>query len=153
MLLDDLFNVVGIDVLIPDSVRIDDEYRSLVASVHASRLVDADVPLALELELSDPILRVGLRLGGAQRITAAFAFGALVAAEKHVVFVIAHIWAFQLSELAVKRRYPVVVSGLWASAEKNEIGERHEGPETGGQARKTIEVQKMSLSPGGQCRG
>jgi hypothetical protein len=48
------------------------------------------LPGTLHFELADAVLGVGLHLAGAERVAAAFASFALVAAEKNMVFEVAH---------------------------------------------------------------
>ena len=61
------------------------------AAVHAASLVDANLAFAFEFQLGDPVLGVGLRPGSAEIVATRFSIRALVAAEKHVVFVVAHV--------------------------------------------------------------
>jgi hypothetical protein len=90
MFLDDFFNVFLVDIRVPNGFGIDHKYRTIVAAIHATGLVDAYFALTLELEFADAILGVGLHLGGAQAVATGFTFGTLVAAEKNVMLEMAH---------------------------------------------------------------
>ena len=90
MLLDDLLDVFLVNIVVPDFFRIDDDHRTLIATIHAAGLVDPDLATAFQFELADAILGIGLCLAGAHIVAAAFALATLVATEKNVMFVIAH---------------------------------------------------------------
>src|SRR5439155_2460416 len=88
---DDFVDVVAVDVGVPDLFRIDDDDGPLLTTIEAARLVDAHHPLAVEAELLDPLLGIRLHFGRAARGAACLGRVALVAAEKDMVFVIAHV--------------------------------------------------------------
>src|ERR1043166_1865895 len=91
MLLDDLLDVFLVDVGVPGPFRIDDDARSFLAAIEAARLVDANVARSGELQLLDPLLRVAAHARRALVVAAgAIARRALVAAEEHVIAVVAH---------------------------------------------------------------
>jgi hypothetical protein len=90
MFLNDFFNVFLVDVCVPNGFGVDHEYRAVVAAVHATGLVDANLAFALEFQFTDTILGIGLHLGGAEAVATGFAFSALVAAEKNVMLEMAH---------------------------------------------------------------
>jgi hypothetical protein len=90
MLLNDFLDVFLINVAVPDFFRVNDDDRTLVAAIHATRLVDADPATAFELQLADAVLGVGLSRCGTQIVAAALAVATLVATEKYVVFVVTH---------------------------------------------------------------
>jgi hypothetical protein len=88
--LDDFLDIVGVNVLIPHRLWIDDENGAVVASIQTPRLVDANFPFPLELQFGNPVFRVSLRVACAKVITATFTIFPLVAAKKDMVFEIAH---------------------------------------------------------------
>ena len=48
MFLDDFFDIIRVDVAVPDSLRVDDDDWAIFATIHAASLVYADLILALE---------------------------------------------------------------------------------------------------------
>src|SRR4029078_5749733 len=90
MLLDDLVDIVLVHVGVPDLLGIDHDHRSLLATIQATRLIDAHLALAGELEGLD--LRfciVEHRLCIVVPTTGVAVF-ALIEAEKYMMLVKSH---------------------------------------------------------------
>jgi hypothetical protein len=89
MFFDDLVYIGFIHVGVPDTLGIDYETRALVASVQATRLIDADLAGAGHGKFGDTLLGVAAQLRGAF-IVAADAAIALIAAKEEVSGVVGH---------------------------------------------------------------
>src|SRR5436190_13341028 len=90
MLLHDFVDVFLIDVGVPDFFGIHHHHRPFIATVEATRQIDANLSLARKFERLDLVLGVVAYLARAVIIAAIGAGIALVTAEKDVSFVIAH---------------------------------------------------------------
>src|SRR5690606_3067930 len=82
---DDFVDVFLVDEGVPDSFRIHDHDRALVAAIEAAGAVDAHLAFAGQLERLDPVLGVGPQIIGAVILATCLTIGALVGAEKNVV--------------------------------------------------------------------
>src|SRR5487761_1895081 len=91
MLLDDLVDVVLVDIGVPGFFRVHDDAGALLAALQTTRLVDAHSAFAGESELFHTLLGGVAQLARALVVAAAAFAVALVAAEKNVVGVIAHV--------------------------------------------------------------
>ena len=80
MFLDDFLDVFEVHIVVPDLFGVDDDDGPFVSTIHAACPVDPDLAFALEFQLSDAILGIGLCRGGAQIITTSLTFAALIAA-------------------------------------------------------------------------
>jgi hypothetical protein len=99
MFLNDFLDVFLVNIGVPDGFRIHDHDRPLIAAVEATGLVDPHLTRPLQLELGNAVFGISLHLGGAKGIATAFTGFALVAAEKNVMFEMAHwalLWGRQL---------------------------------------------------------
>jgi len=99
VLLDDFVDVGLVDVGIPDSLWVDDDHRTFIATVHASGLVDPHLAFSLEAEFADAVLGIGAKFARAAVVAACLAVLALVAAEKYMSFVVAHDRPCSIAEL------------------------------------------------------
>src|SRR6185295_15340965 len=90
MLVDDLVYVGLVHVGVPGLFWIHHDHGTLGAAIDAARHVDADLARTGQLEFLDAIFRVVAHLHGAVVGAALLAVRALVAAKKHVPFVVAH---------------------------------------------------------------
>src|SRR5512141_2620563 len=59
--LDDFIDVAVVDEGVPGSLRIDHQHRAFLAAVEAAGLVDADLALAVQVQLLDALFRMFLR--------------------------------------------------------------------------------------------
>ena len=83
-------DVGAVDIGVPDCLRINHQYRTFIAAVQAAGLIDAGLAFARESQRLDLFLGVVAQILGAVVVAAIGAGFALVAAEKHVVFEVAH---------------------------------------------------------------
>src|SRR5687767_8697746 len=90
VLADDLVDVGLVDVGVADLLRVDHHHRPFLAAVEAARLVDAHLALAGELQPLHAGLGVIADPGCAGAVAALLAVRALVAAEEHMMLVVAH---------------------------------------------------------------
>src|SRR5687768_12218467 len=81
MLLDDLVDVFLVDVGVPHGFRVDHHHGTQLTAIHASRLIDADLARAVELQRLDAVLGVFTDLARPVVVAALSAGFALIAAE------------------------------------------------------------------------
>jgi hypothetical protein len=86
VLMDDLVDVAGVDVAVPDGLGVDDDDGTVLTLVEAAGLIGAD--LVLEAGVLDCVLEGRLELFGSLRKTAGAGGGfiALVGADEYVAF-------------------------------------------------------------------
>jgi hypothetical protein len=82
--LEDLFDVPGLDMDVPDSLRVDDHDRSLAALIQASSLVDPDIGLKPGLDYQVFQSAVDLFASNAGTITSPVTGRALVDADENM---------------------------------------------------------------------
>lgn len=90
VLLDDFVDIFPIHVGVPDTFRVDDDYRSFLTAVKTSCRVDTDAPLARKPQRLAALLGIvthGLRI---KALAACTAIRALVDTEKNVITIIVH---------------------------------------------------------------
>jgi hypothetical protein len=104
VLIDNLIEVRAIDIGIPDSVRIDDDDRTFLTPVQASRHVDTHAPTSRDSELLAALLRVITHAPGIKPLAAVTAVVALVGTKKHVIAIIGHGQTISGTVSAVKIR-------------------------------------------------
>jgi hypothetical protein len=90
VLLNDFLDILFVDVVIPNLFRVNNNHRPVIATIHATGLVDAHLALAFKFQLGNSIFRVGLRFGGAQAVATAFTLASLIAAEENMMFEVTH---------------------------------------------------------------
>jgi hypothetical protein len=90
MLIDDFVHILCVHVGVPDSFRVDDEYRTFFAAIHAAGAVNPNLSLPVELERLHPVLGINTHIGRAMVVATGGARFALVDAEKYVMPIVAH---------------------------------------------------------------
>jgi hypothetical protein len=75
---------------VPDRLGVDHQHRPLFATIEAAGGVDAHLARHFGAERLDLVLGVGAHVAGAVVVAAGFAGRALVGAEEHVMFEMAH---------------------------------------------------------------
>ena len=88
--IDDFIDIVFIDVGIPRFFRVNDDDRSLVATIQATGVVDADFFLAAQLQRFNALLGVIAQFLRTEIVATFGAALTLVGAEKDVILVITH---------------------------------------------------------------
>ena len=78
-------DIVGIDIGVPNIVRVDHHHRAFIAAIQAARRIHAHLARPVQLQRFDPIFRVAAHALGIVLIAKRAAIVALVAAEKNMV--------------------------------------------------------------------
>ena len=84
MRVDDFIDILGIDVGVPDTLGVDHQHGAFFAAVETTGLVDANLALAVQIELLEAFFGMLLRYFSAAIMAAWPAIFALIHAKKYV---------------------------------------------------------------------
>ena len=90
MLFNDLVYIVLVHIGVPHAIRVHHQHRPFIAAVHATRRIDANLALTIEIECSYFVLGIAAQVAGMVIVAASFTRLALIAAEKHMFLIMTH---------------------------------------------------------------